>query len=336
MKRYGIVLTRRPIFTALARAPGFIALSAATVTLFYRSGLMAWRPAPLLAAMKLPLLVGLAVAVVAEARYSLRAAVDRGSAAIAAKADAADWLSVVVAAILGYLASARLGLGAVLVSSLLGLSGAVLMPKRAVAIYCGSFAGMAAPAAFETLGAVALSGVLAATFYVSCKPCFEGVGGRLGAAAYAGSLGSSLLLGVPLTGDALPTLGLGLGIIAYAVFGSVATRAISIRLGRGPVMASAFLGALAGALLPALHGSAAGRLFEAAFFCGSFAGMSSVARLRSEGEAAVAGLFCGLAFILALPHLGGAGGKLGTLAFGSVLAYLGLRRILKGAQALLR
>jgi|GEM_PF-4601816 hypothetical protein len=56
-------------------------------------------------------------------------------------------------------------------------------------------------------------------------------------------------------------------------------------------MASVFLGA--------------GRLFDAAFSCGSFADMSSVARLKNEGEAAVAGLFCGLAFIL---------------AFGSVLA----------------
>lgn len=55
--------------------------------------------------------------------------------------------------------------------------------------------------------------------------------------------------------------------------------------------------------------------------------MSSAARLRNEAEAALAGILCGLAFILALPWLGGAGGKLGTLAFGSVLGYLGLRRI---------
>jgi len=330
--------------TALARAPGFLGLSAATIVLFYRAGFMAWGSIPLLAALKVPVLLGLVVALVAEARgaygdaLKAAAAPSEGTArgSLFSKEDAADWLCVVAAALLGYLASARLGLSAVLVSSLLGLSGALLLPKRAVAVYCGSFAGMAAPIAFETVGSVALAGGLSGLFYVSCKPCFQGVGGRLGAAAYAGSLGSSILLGIPLTGADLPALGPGLGLVAYAALGSVATRVLSIRLGHGPVLASAFLGAVAGALLPTIHGPEAGRLFDAAFFCGSFVGMSSAARLRNEAEAALAGLFCGLAFILALPWLGGAGGKLGTLAFGAVLGYLGLRRLLAFALRLSR
>mgnify|MGYP000952667497 CR=1 FL=1 len=55
-----------------------------------------------------------------------------------------------------------------------------------------------------------------------------------------------------------------------------------------------------------------------------------------EAEAGVAGAFCGLTFILAMPWLGGAGGKLGTLAFGSTLAYLGLRETVRRARARLR
>ncbi|HPE90435.1 MAG TPA: hypothetical protein P5298_14590 [Spirochaetia bacterium] len=325
----------------LRRAPGFVAVSAATVTLAYRAGILAWPKAPLLAALKLPLLAGLAVglAIEAKAAFAVRPE-DRPVAATpgggAAADDLLDALAVFAAAMLGYLAIARLGLNAVLASSFLGLAGALLLPKRAVAIYCGSFAGMAAPAAFETLASVALSGALAGAVYASCKPCFAGIGGRLGAAAYAGSLGSSLILGVRLTGDELPGLGLGLAILGYAVAGAALTWGVSVRLGRGPVLASAFWGAVAGAVIPALHGPAAGRLLDAAFFCGGFAGMSAASRLRNEAEAGVAGAFCGLTFILAMPWLGGAGGKLGTLAFGSTLAYLGLRETVRRARARLR
>jgi hypothetical protein len=323
---------RQKLVGAMFRAPGFVAVAAATVTLMYRAGVMAWPSAPVLAAIKLPLLAGLVVGLAMEAR----AAFVSPSGEAPSVADLADAVAVLASALLGYLAIARLGLNAVLASSLIGLAGALLLPDRAVAIYCGSFAGMAAPAAFETVPSVALSGALAGVFYVSCKPCFTGVGGRLGAAAYAGSLGSSIILGVRLTGDELPGLGLGMGILAYAILGSALTWTVSVRLGRGAVMASAFWGAVAGAVIPALHGPAAGRLLDAAFFCGSFAGMSSAARLRNEAEAGVAGAFCGLSFILALPWLGGAGGKLGTLAFGSTLAYLGLRETIRRARALLR
>ncbi len=323
----------------LRRAPGFVAVSAATVTLAYRAGILAWPKAPILAALKLPLLAGLAVGLAIEAKAAFAAKPEDRPAAAKPGGETADdlrdALAVFAAAMLGYLAIARLGLNAVLASSLLGLSGALLLPKRAVAIYCGSFAGMAAPAAFETLASVALSGALAGVVYASCKPCFTGIGGRLGAAAYAGSLGSSLILGVRLTGDELPGLGLGLAILGYAVAGAALTWTVSVRLGRGPVLASAFWGAVAGAVIPALHGPAAGRLLDAAFFCGGFAGMSAASRLRNEAEAGVAGAFCGLTFILAMPMLGGAGGKLGTLAFGSTLAYLGLRETARRAYSAL-
>ncbi|MBP7263627.1 MAG: hypothetical protein KBB32_05585 [Spirochaetia bacterium] len=316
--------------TWVLNAPGFLALSLATVAIFYQAGFMAWGPAPWLAALKLPVLAGLAVALAAEARASFGGACQRGGTPVGIGDDAADWLSVLASALVGYLASAELGVSNVIVSSLIGISGAILLPQRAVAIYCGSFAGMASPVAFESVGSVLLSGALSATVFVSAKPCFQGVGGRLGAAAYAGSLASSLLLGVPLLGDDIPNPGLAAGMVAYAVIGSVSTYAVSVRLGRGPVMASAFFGLLAGVLLPAIHGTQEGRLFDAAFFAGSFVGMSSLARLRHEGEAGMAGVICGLAYVVAMPWFGGAGGKLGTLAFGSVLAYLGLRSAVRG------
>jgi hypothetical protein len=40
-------------------------------------------------------------------------------------------------------------------------------------------------------------------------------------------------------------------------------------------------------------------------------------------------LFAGVVFIFSTPHMGGAGGKLGTIAFGSVLSVVGYQKILR-------
>jgi hypothetical protein len=101
-----------------------------------------------------------------------------------------------------------------------------------------------------------------------------------------------------------------------AVFGgTLATFYLNRKLGIGAVLASSLIGFL-GALIFKNQATA--------IFCGSFAGMSDRARLPNEGAACIAGLLCGLVFIHSTPYLGGAGGKLGTIAFGTVIAYSGV------------
>ena len=62
--------------------------------------------------------------------------------------------------------------------------------------------------------------------------------------------------------------------------------------------------------------------------CASFAGMSGKNRFPHTWLMLIAGLFSGLVFMFSLPSLGGAGGKLGTIAFGSVIALKGIMELL--------
>jgi hypothetical protein len=67
-----------------------------------------------------------------------------------------------------------------------------------------------------------------------------------------------------------------------------------------------------------------GSLLAAAVFCASFVGMASEERLPSGGRIALAGLVAGAVFVYTTPYVGGSGGKLGTIAFGSCLAVVGV------------
>lgn len=94
--------------------------------------------------------------------------------------------------------------------------------------------------------------------------------------------------------------------------------------GNGPVLASSVVGMLGGLVLPVVFPAQGANLAVVAI-CASFGGMSSRERLPNAWAVLAVGVFTGVVFIFSTPHLGGAGGKLGTIAFGSVLAVSGFR-----------
>jgi hypothetical protein len=79
-------------------------------------------------------------------------------------------------------------------------------------------------------------------------------------------------------------------------------------------------------LLPVLFG-APGRLLAAATYSASFAGMTNPGRIPNEGWIGAAGVGVGLVVVYTVPFVGGSGGKLGTIAFGSCLGIHGTLRI---------
>jgi hypothetical protein len=97
-------------------------------------------------------------------------------------------------------------------------------------------------------------------------------------------------------------------------------------------MASGIVGVVAGLILPVLFPEIGGTLAVMAI-CASFVGMSSAKHFPNALPLAVAGLFLGLIFIYSMPFLGGAGGKLGTMAFGSGLAVRGFMDLLQGRKS---
>jgi hypothetical protein len=138
----------------------------------------------------------------------------------------------------------------------------------------------------------------------------------------SGCISSGLIAGREFLTVPIPSWDVAWLIVLYSAIGAVATYYLSVNLGHGAVMGSGIVGLAGGLILPALHPSIGGTL-AVMFICASFAGMSAVKRFPDIGPMVVAGVLCGLFFIYSKPYLGGAGGKLGTIAFGSVIAVRG-------------
>ena len=111
----------------------------------------------------------------------------------------------------------------------------------------------------------------------------------------------------------------------YSVLGALITYILNVRLGHSAVLSSGAVGLAGGLLLPVLYPKF-GQTLGVIVICASFAGMSGLERIPHEIYIVIAGIFCAFIFIYTVPYFAGAGGKLGTIAFGSVIAMYGLRR----------
>ena len=234
----------------------------------------------------------------------------------------ANFIVVFLGAIAAYTLSISLELGAVVAASLVGLLAGLVLPAYGVPIYCGAFVGMTSVELFATHGELAVAGAVAGFVYVLTTAVFGGFGGKLGTIAFTGSV----ITGLGLEREFLiaPTPGWHTAwlIVAYAVIAATATYAISITLKHGPVIASSVVGLIGGLVLPALHPEM-GSTAAVMVICASFAGMSSKQHFPHILQMTAAGLITGMIFIYSTPLMGGAGGKLGTIAFGSVMAVRG-------------
>jgi len=235
------------------------------------------------------------------------------------------FISVVAGAVVSYWLNVSMKLGAVVGAALVGLLAGVLIPAYAVPIYCGAFAGMAAP---KVLGntELMLAGVVAGLVYVLAQDVFNGFGGKLGTIACTGCILSAKFYGKALLSSQVPGWDLGQQIILTSVIAAVVTYFVNVKLGKGAVIASALVGLVGGLMLPALFPET-GATLATICICASFAGMASKARIANEGLMAAAGVLVGLVFMYSSPYLGGAGGKLGTTAFGSVIAVNALAKV---------
>ena len=226
--------------------------------------------------------------------------------------------SVFAGGVISYWLNVNLGLGAVVAAALVGVLADTLVPSYAAPLYCGSFVGMASPKVLNSTQLL-LAAALAGVIYVLAQDVFNGFGGKLGTIACAGCMLSALLSGKALLSGQVPSGDVSQKIVVTAIQASVVAYFLNVEMGKGAVMGSAVVGLFGGLVLPAMFPEV-GDTLATACICASFAGMSSKARVPNEALMAVAGVVVGLVFIYSSPHLGGAGGKLGTTAFGSVIA----------------
>mgnify|MGYP006288440565 CR=1 FL=1 len=236
--------------------------------------------------------------------------------------DARDVVAVVAGAAVTYGLSVHAGFGPVLASAAVGLVAGVGLPDVDVPVYCGSFVGMASPAVFPSAESLGIAALVAGLAFVAATESFGGYGGKLGTLALFGCLTTVVLSGVTFAGGSPVQWDRAHLVVPVTVLGAVATFALSVRLDLGAVIGSALVGVAAGVVLPAALPTVGGTLAAAAF-CASFVGMSSPDRLVTERHVALAGVVCGLVFVVVTPVFGGAGGKLGTVAFISCVSVAG-------------
>ena len=152
---------------------------------------------------------------------------------------------------------------------------------------------------------------------------FNGFGGKLGTTAFIGCVLAATFTGQDFLAGTIPQGLLASQILIYGVIGAVLTFVLNVRLNNSAVISSGIVGLLAAVVLPIIH-PANGAILSVMAYCASFAGMSAKTRISNEVQMMLAGMIAGLIFIYTSPFLGGAGGKLGTTAFTSVITVNGL------------
>jgi len=239
----------------------------------------------------------------------------------------AHWnlLAVLGGTLVTFAGAIELGLSPIVAASLVGITAALVVRRLAVPVYCGAFVGMTSPALFGSYLAATLAAVVAGLLFTAAYPVFHGVGGKLGTTAFVGVL----LVVVPTANSfqsgTVPRLPVLLSVVGVGAVGAITTFAIHARSPASPVLASGLVGAVGGLLLPTAVG-AAGGLLAAANYSASFAGMTSPERIPNEWWIGLAGVGVGLVVAYTTPFVGGSGGKLGTIAFGSCLGIHGTLR----------
>ncbi len=216
----------------------------------------------------------------------------------------------------------ELGLSPVVAAGIVGIAAALVAPTVAVPAYCGAFVGMTSPELFTTYWHAVLAGGVASAVYLFVQPVFHGIGGKLGTTAFVGAAITVVLTTGTFHSDPLPGGDTILIVVGYSAVGAVVTFSLHTRLLSDPVLASGIVGVVGGVGLPTLYGHP-GDLAAAGVFAASFAGMTTRERIPDERWILLTGAMVGIVVVYTTPYLGGSGGKLGTIAFGSSLAIYG-------------
>ncbi|MGM0414664.1 MAG: hypothetical protein ACQEQP_05760 [Bacillota bacterium] len=246
-----------------------------------------------------------------------------------------NFLSVVTGGLVAFFMAQELGLSAVMASALVGIIGHLIIPEYEVPVFCGSFVGMASYSLLPGYNYLLLAAVIAGIIYVIGKFSFNGFGGKLGTTAFIGCVLAATLTGQDFIAGSIPQGLLASQILIYGVIGAVLTFILNVRLDNSAVISSGLVGILAAVILPIVHPDN-GAILSVMAYCASFAGMSAKNRISNELQMVVAGIIAGFIFIYTSPFLGGAGGKLGTTAFASVITVNGLSVLLDKSRVKLK
>lgn len=248
-------------------------------------------------------------------------------------------LPAIAGAALGHAPMTLAGLHPALAGALAGTACAalpVLGLRKASAwvapFYVGVFAGTSAAVILHGVGWVLFAGAIAGVLWSALADAWAGIGGKMGLTGFV-SATTTVLLSELVVGNQPPTLPMqvvDLGhemAVPLAALAAITTRWLAARWQWSGVAASALPTALVGTALFGLESSLAGPL-TAAWYGGSFVGMTQPARLQSLPALALTAVVFGVVLLRLQSTMVGWGGVLGSTACTCVLASLGLRAAL--------
>jgi hypothetical protein len=247
------------------------------------------------------------------------------------KEDIFIFIFVVYSGITTYYLHHLLNFNSVLASGMVGFVGSIIYKRFAAPIFCGSFIAMASENLPTISRGIIIASVLGGIIYILIKDLFDGYGGKLGAIAFISSILTAIILNFPILSSFILDFEKNILIILYAILGAIITYHLNTKLNYGPIIASAIVGIFSGFFLPLIHG-AIGLTYAALMYCGSFAGMSSKNEISNKYYILISGIICGFVFIFSTPFIDWAGGKLGAIAFGSILCVKGLQEFIKNIR----
>ncbi len=303
---------------------GFIILAGMVLLLFGFTAYEAWLLHLVGGVAIILVMVGLITGIIFEGRRLFHSETDQ----IRWKSVLWNFLAVFTGGIFSFSLSHDIGLGPVVAASLVGIIGFLVIPDQDVPIYCGAFVGMTSNNLLYTHTEVAIASAVAGGIYILTRSVFSGFGGKLGTIALVGTILTGTGLAREFTLLPIPGWQTNALIILISVLATPLTFYLNIHRDHGPVLASAVVGLASGLILPELMPQT-GSVLAVIAICASFTGMSGRDRCQSFWHILPAGLVTGIVFVYSTPLLGGAGGKLGTVAFGAVLSICGYMRLFK-------
>lgn len=241
--------------------------------------------------------------------------------------DFLNFISLILGGLGAYILNIYLNQGAIIAASLVGIVGALLVNKRAVAIYTGAFVGMVSPELLHDFSHILIACIIAGIIFEFADEVFNGIGGKLGTIAFSSWIILFILSDLNLIN---PTMNgtLSLEIFLISLIGVLSTYFLHIYLKKDVVGSSAIVSLIGALILPQIFPQSDSNL-SVLMMAATFAGMSSKERLENFYEIFLIAFFVAVFFVYSYTHLGGGGGKLGTIAFGCVLGSNGIIRIIK-------
>jgi hypothetical protein len=208
----------------------------------------------------------------------------------------------------------------VITSAGVGILGYFLFKKHAMAIYCGSFAGMTSSQILNHYEIIVLA-LICAVVYLFVKTIFDGYGGRLGTIAFVSTTITVLIFNKTEL-PTFETFNIWV-IIVFSIMGVIIPYLIQHKLNQSSIISSAVPSLVIG-LVSLIFPSML--IYSGVFFTASFVGMSSKNVIPNFYSGLFIGLILSIIFFTFFNFYNGFGGKMGLSALISVIIYVGINK----------